>query len=122
MCSIAKITRSVTIVGDPDQSSAFLTLIPLPYRPQWVFYTVYGWRAAEVENLAKMRRGMSLYHIGKYVISLTRTSQIFPTLLKSSSKRIIVQPALSSKRALQLYPKAATLASFPAQCKADLVT
>ncbi|RXW21277.1 hypothetical protein EST38_g4588 [Candolleomyces aberdarensis] len=37
MCSIAKMTRSVTIVGDPDQS-------------------IYGWRAAEVENLAKMRR------------------------------------------------------------------
>ncbi|KAJ2914061.1 hypothetical protein MD484_g6352, partial [Candolleomyces efflorescens] len=37
MCSIAKLTGSVTIVGDPDQS-------------------IYGWRAAEVENLAKMRR------------------------------------------------------------------
>ncbi|KAJ2926931.1 hypothetical protein H1R20_g10172, partial [Candolleomyces eurysporus] len=37
MCAIARTTRSVTIVGDPDQS-------------------IYGWRAAEVENLAKMRR------------------------------------------------------------------
>lgn len=37
MRSIAESARCITIVGDPDQS-------------------IYGWRAAEVENLAKMRR------------------------------------------------------------------
>ncbi|EKM58321.1 uncharacterized protein PHACADRAFT_193443 [Phanerochaete carnosa HHB-10118-sp] len=37
MRSLAAASRSITVVGDPDQS-------------------IYGWRSAEVENLAKMRR------------------------------------------------------------------
>ncbi|KAI0368645.1 UvrD-helicase-domain-containing protein [Pilatotrama ljubarskyi] len=38
MVHIARASQCVTIVGDPDQS-------------------IYGWRSAEVENLAKMQRG-----------------------------------------------------------------
>lgn len=62
MRAIAHSVRCITIVGDPDQSSEHSLHIVYPDHSQRVLL-VYGWRAAEVENLAKMKRGMrpSLY-------------------------------------------------------------
>ena len=52
---IAQTCRCVTIVGDPDQSSELCSLCPCYLIS--TFTTVYGWRSAEIENLAHMKRG-----------------------------------------------------------------
>ncbi len=52
---IAAPNRCLTIVGDPDQSSESQKNLCVHNADTCVL--VYGWRAAEVQNLAKMQRG-----------------------------------------------------------------
>lgn len=55
----------VTVVGDPDQSSEFIR--SLFWHKLMLLGLVYGWRSAEIENLAKMRKGSSpkSLHLGQ---------------------------------------------------------
>lgn len=54
---IASPNRCLTIVGDPDQSSESPTPPNINSQDVDIGLLVYGWRAAEVQNLAKMQRG-----------------------------------------------------------------
>ncbi len=54
---IASPNRCLTIVGDPDQSSESPTPSNINSQDVDSRLLVYGWRAAEVQNLAKMQRG-----------------------------------------------------------------
>lgn len=52
---IASSAKCVSIVGDPDQSSDCLSSWYASYDADTP--AVYGWRSAEVENLARMQKG-----------------------------------------------------------------
>lgn len=75
MTAIA-VTRCITVVGDPDQSSQPINSYQFELGISRV-YVVYGWRSAEVGNLARMQKGTHLIITPDCVLSsLLQTSQL----------------------------------------------
>ena len=105
------IRRCVTIVGDPDQSSKYF--FNSSRHPLKTFFIVYGWRSAEVINLARMREGSiyniqlnntnrDLYRFSQYTTNLLGTElQVYginPEVLPCHSRRrFIFGPLRSAK-------------------------
>ncbi|KAI0091225.1 P-loop containing nucleoside triphosphate hydrolase protein [Irpex rosettiformis] len=79
---IASSNRCLTIVGDPDQS-------------------IYGWRAAEVENLAKMQRDFAGTHQIFLEQNYRSTGSILAASIEIISQGLVTQPLSPDKSRIQ---------------------